>query len=250
MKLVVVGGQARKVGKTSVVAGLIRGLNTLDWTAVKISQYDDIASRDTPLGDDLPGSGLTWDGRPGLPATLLGDGERSRTVAPAQAAPRGGPTADLGHNHLPAHLDFLLGEERDREGHGDTSLYLAAGARRALWLQVRGGSLAQALPGLLTALKGAGHVIMESNGVLAFLKPALYLLVLDESQVDFKASARRFLERADAFVTLRSDFRPRDWPGISSQAFESKPLFKVSECERWNAALCRFVSERLALAGA
>jgi len=39
MKLVVVGGQARKVGKTSVIAGLIRGLNTFVWTAVKISYH-------------------------------------------------------------------------------------------------------------------------------------------------------------------------------------------------------------------
>jgi len=91
---------------------------------------------------------------------------------------------------------------------------------------------------------------MESNSVLAFLKPALYVLVLDESQDDFKASARQFLERADAFVTLRPDFTPRPWPGISPQIFESKSLFKISEGERARAALCRFVNERLALAGA
>jgi hypothetical protein len=38
MRIVVVGGQARKVGKTSVMAGLIRGLRALGWTAVKISR--------------------------------------------------------------------------------------------------------------------------------------------------------------------------------------------------------------------
>ncbi len=236
MKLVVVGGQARKVGKTSVVAGLIRGLNTFAWTAVKISHHDDdIGSQDTPSGDDLPGSALIWDVGPGL--------------APAQAAPRGGPTIDLGHSHLPAHLDFLLSEERDREGHGDTSLYLAAGARRALWLRARGGSLARALPGLLEALEGDEHVIVESNSVLGFLKPALYLLVLDESRGDFKASARQFLERADALVTLRPDLKPRAWSGISPQLPEDKPVFPVPVVERSNSALCRFVRERLASVG-
>ncbi|HEV3333538.1 MAG TPA: hypothetical protein VG096_21285 [Bryobacteraceae bacterium] len=37
--LVVVGGHSRNIGKTSVVAGLIRKLRYRKWTAVKITQY-------------------------------------------------------------------------------------------------------------------------------------------------------------------------------------------------------------------
>jgi hypothetical protein len=37
--LVVVGGHSRNIGKTSVVAGLIRKLRSQKWTAVKITQY-------------------------------------------------------------------------------------------------------------------------------------------------------------------------------------------------------------------
>jgi len=37
--LVVVGGHSRNIGKTSVVAGLIRKLPNRKWTAVKITQY-------------------------------------------------------------------------------------------------------------------------------------------------------------------------------------------------------------------
>ncbi len=37
--LVVVGGHSRNIGKTSVVAGLIRKLRDQKWTAVKITQY-------------------------------------------------------------------------------------------------------------------------------------------------------------------------------------------------------------------
>ena len=37
--LVVVGGHSRNIGKTSVVAGLIRRLKHLNWTALKITQY-------------------------------------------------------------------------------------------------------------------------------------------------------------------------------------------------------------------
>jgi hypothetical protein len=37
--LVAVGGHSRNIGKTSVTAGLIRGLRHMKWTAVKITQY-------------------------------------------------------------------------------------------------------------------------------------------------------------------------------------------------------------------
>jgi hypothetical protein len=202
MKLVVVGGQGRKVGKTSVIAGLIRGLNTLAWTAVKISHHGgDAHSQDAPTADDLP-----------------------------------------------AHLDFLLSEERDPQGHGDTSLYLAAGARRALWLRAREGRLAEALPGLLEALEGDEHVIIESNSILRFLQPTVFLLVIGESGRELKASARQFLERADAFVAVGPDLEPRAWHGTSPQMLEGKPVFPVSVGEWSNPALCRFVGEGLASA--
>jgi hypothetical protein len=258
MKVVVVGGQARKVGKTSVIAGLIRGLSTLAWTAVKISYHDgDADLQDAPSEDDLPVSATIRDVGPGF--------------APPQAAPRGGPTnnlghydlpapggatrrvaptptIDLGHEGLPAHLDFLLSEEVDCAGHGDTSLYLAAGARRALWLRVRGGRLAQAMPELLEALKGAEHAIIESNSLLAFLKPAIFLFVMDESRGELKASAKQFIGRADALVTVGAEVRTPVWPVIPGQMLEGKPVFPVLAGEWSSPALTRFVCERLALA--
>src|SRR5690348_7575897 len=39
MPLIVVGGHSRNVGKTSVVAGLIRALPEFRWTAMKITQH-------------------------------------------------------------------------------------------------------------------------------------------------------------------------------------------------------------------
>lgn len=39
MKLIMVGGHTRNIGKTSVVEGIIRGLPELNWTAVKITQF-------------------------------------------------------------------------------------------------------------------------------------------------------------------------------------------------------------------
>src|ERR1700722_4431352 len=39
MAIVVVGGQTRNIGKTSVVAGLIRALPEMQWTAFKITHH-------------------------------------------------------------------------------------------------------------------------------------------------------------------------------------------------------------------
>jgi len=200
MKLVVVGGQARKVGKTSVIAGLIQGLKMLAWTAVKVSYHNREAdAHDAPSADELP-----------------------------------------------SHLDFLLSEERDAQGHGDTSLYLAAGARRALWLRARGDSLSQALPSLLKALQGEEHVIVESNSLLGFLKPAVFLMVIDELGRDVKASARQVLARADALVSVRPRLESSARPATYLHIPEDKPVFPVSVGEWSNRDLYRFVSERLA----
>jgi hypothetical protein len=198
MKLVVVGGQARKVGKTSVIAGLIRGLKMLAWTAVKVSYH----SREAD-SHDAPSAG-----------------------------------------ELPPHLDFLLSEERDAQGHGDTSLYLAAGARRALWLRARGEGLSRALPSLLEALNDDGHVIVESNSLLAFLKPAVFLMVIDELGGDVKASARQFLARADALISVRPRLESSGRPAAYLVIPEDKPVFPVSVGEWSNPDLYRFVSER------
>jgi hypothetical protein len=74
-------------------------------------------------------------------------------------------------------------------------------------------------------------------------------LVIGESGRELKASARQFLGRADAFVTVRPDLKPRAWPAISLQVLENKPVFPVMPGEWSNPALCRFVRERLAPAG-
>ena len=45
--LVAVGGHSREIGKTSVVAGLIRKMRSRKWTAVKITLYGNgVCARD------------------------------------------------------------------------------------------------------------------------------------------------------------------------------------------------------------
>src|SRR5690349_70722 len=88
---------------------------------------------------------------------------------------------------------WAISEERDRSGKSDTSRFLVAGAARSLWVRTEQGRLAEAMPALRHHLNDARNVIMESNSVLKFLRPDLYLTVLDPSTPDFKNSAREFL---------------------------------------------------------
>ena len=95
---------------------------------------------------------------------------------------------------------WAITEERDRTGESDTSRFLVAGAVRALWVRTEQGRLAEAMPAVRQRLEGAGNVIMESNSVLKFLRPDLYLTVLDPATADFKNSAREFLDRANGVI--------------------------------------------------
>ncbi len=55
MKLVVIGGHSRNIGKTSLAAGLISSLHQLDWTAVKVTQFGhDVCSSDGRPCDCAP----------------------------------------------------------------------------------------------------------------------------------------------------------------------------------------------------
>src|SRR5437016_6166418 len=117
-------------------------------------------------------------------------------------------------------------EEHDRSGETDTSRFLVAGAQRSLWVRTRQGMLAEAMPDIRRRIAGAENVIMESNSVVRFLRPDLYLTVLDAGTADFKDSAREFLDRADA-VVLHETNGTAKWKVVSIDALTQKPVFKI-----------------------
>ena len=181
MQMVVVGGNSREPGKTSVVAGLIRALRHRDWTAIKLTQF--------------------------------GHGICSVDGKPCGCAPREHP--------------FVIQEEQDRSGNSDSSRFLEAGARRSLWVRVRQEMLETAIPELRRAIDGEQNIILESNSVLHFFQPNLYLTVLDPATKDFKDSARNFLDRADACLVLEPGLEHSVWEGISLELVRSKSLFSI-----------------------
>ena len=183
--LVVVGGHSRNVGKSAVVAGLIRALPEGHWTAVKITHH--------------------------------GHGARE--------------SFSLSRNTVP--------------DDSDTGRFLASGASQSWWLRAAPGSLPEALQELRAVLAASGNAIIESTSVLNHLTPDLFLLVVNPSVVDWKDSALRFLERADALaiVTPHEGVSPQ-WQRLSHRV-AGKPQFPVSPPGYSSPALVAFVGERL-----
>jgi hypothetical protein len=122
---------------------------------------------------------------------------------------------------------WAISEERDRSGTSDTSRFLMAGAMQALWVRTEQGRLAEAMPALRLRLEGAHNVIIESNSVLKFLRPDLYLTVLDPSTSDFKNSAREFLDRASAVILHQAPSGPA-WQSVSLKPVAGRPAFRIT----------------------
>ncbi len=123
---------------------------------------------------------------------------------------------------------WSVNEERDPEGKGDTCRFLKAGARRSIWVRTKQGRLAEAVPALKLTIAKAEDIIFESNSLMGFIQPDVYISVLDPATRDFKASAREFLPLADAIVLHGSngDGTPA-WAEVSLKQFENKPVFRV-----------------------
>jgi len=166
----------------------------------------------------------------------------------------------------PSEHPFALTEETNSRGRADTCRYLAAGARKSLWLRARQGQLASALPLLFRKLHGAERVIIESNSIMEFIEPLLYLAVLDGSKSDFKPSARRSLSRAHALISVgagtpvdtagenpetgeRAPHEASQWHGLNvkrdAQELRAKPVFAIGGPDYWSPALAEFVRQKL-----
>jgi hypothetical protein len=161
-RVIVVGGHTRSIGKTQLVCDIISAFPHENWIAGKITQY--------------------------------GHGVCAQNGDNCDCAPTD-------------HVCAISWESRSDSG-TDSSRFLAAGARRSFWLRTKQGFLAEGLPLLRQALHESPEqahgepaaLIVESNSLLQFLKPSLYLPVIDPAKEDFKDSARAALDRADALV--------------------------------------------------
>jgi hypothetical protein len=202
MPILVIGGNSRKVGKTSVVAGLIAALPGFHWTAFKITEHR--------------------------------HGVRSAH----------GKTCDCAS----ADHSWAVSEEKDRSGKSDTSRFLVAGAEHSWWVRTDPGHLEEAMPRIRDIIASAQYAIIESNSILRFLKPNLYLAVLDPQTPDFKASAQTFLDRADAVLLhMVENFKGTAWKHLSLKPAIDRPMFAIHPPSYVTPEIVDFVRARLAL---
>ena len=209
MKLVMVGGHSRNIGKTSVVAGIIQGLSELNWTAAKITQF---------------GHGI-----------CSVNGEACGCAV--------------------SEHQFSITEERHQDTGTDTSRFLAAGARRSLWVRTKQGELANAMPAFRAKIETDKFVIVESNSLRRFVTPALYVQVLDAANPDFKVSAQQFFDLSDAYILVSKTGQHSAVPTgnvlLAREIEKNKPCFTVNEEDRFiSQEVIEFVRSKLTVGAA
>jgi hypothetical protein len=147
--------------------------------------------------------------------------------------------------------NWAISEEKNRSGDSDTSRFLVAGATRAWWVRTEQGRLAEAIPTIRRRLAESENVILESNSILKFVRPDLYLTVLDPATADFKRSAQEFLDQADAVVlhAPKNDGGNAAWTGISLKPVAGRPIFEIHPPEYVTKEIVEFVRRRVSEAG-
>lgn len=163
--------------------------------------------------------------------TQFGHGRCSLNGKPCQCA-----TAD----HA-----WAITEEKDTSGKSDSSRFLTAGAKHSFWVRTAQGQLAKAMPAIHRRLDATENAILESNSILKFIQPDLYISVLDPSNEDFKNSAQQFLGRADAVILHRTANRALQWPGVSLESIPDRPVFLVDPPRYVSDEIVEFVAGRL-----
>jgi molybdopterin-guanine dinucleotide biosynthesis protein len=140
---------------------------------------------------------------------------------------------------------LAVSEERDPASGTDSSRYLAAGAVRSLWVRTRQGELASAMRRIRSEIARSDDVVLESNSVLRFLQPDLFASVLDPHVPDFKPSALRYLDRADAILVPEgTEFRPA-WAGVSARMLAKIPRYSIAPPDYASSDFAGFVAQRL-----
>jgi hypothetical protein len=123
---------------------------------------------------------------------------------------------------------------------------VVAGAEKVYWARTRQGFLAEAMPRLRQILAESGNIILESNSMMKFVRPDIYLSVLDYDTRDFKPSAREFLDRATAVIVhaQKSGAAP-SWDDVSLRLIAGKPVFSIEPPQYVTPELVEFVRQRL-----
>jgi hypothetical protein len=140
---------------------------------------------------------------------------------------------------------YAISEETEASN-TDSGRFLAAGAKRSFWVRTATGQLGQALPQLRELIETSENAIVESNSILQFFKPDLFLAVLDFASEDFKKTSLLYLDRADAaIVVAKEGIEQPHWRGVSPRLWVAKKRFTVLAPQYVTDAMAAFVKGRL-----
>ena len=207
MAVVVIGGQASGAGKTGLICGLIRAMPERRWTAIKITQCSH-QSGETVCDCELQG----------LEFAIK---EETCGANPPKRSLSGAPVL------------------------ADTARYLAAGAVRSLWVRTLPGHLSEAMPRVEEEIARAGNVAIESNSVMEFVRPDVYAMVVSADAGDFKSTALKYLDRADAIVMAARSYEGKSMDALRGRA-TSVPWFSM-DAQMVSPELIAFVRSRIGM---
>jgi len=139
---------------------------------------------------------------------------------------------------------WAIAEEQNRSGKSDTSRFLLAGARHVWWVRTEQGRLDEAMPTVQCKLADSENAILESNSILKFIRPDLYLTILDPATADFKNSAQEALGLADAII-LHDRNGKSAWTAVSLKSLEGRPTFRIQPPKYLNDEIIGFVKKKL-----
>jgi molybdopterin-guanine dinucleotide biosynthesis protein len=147
---------------------------------------------------------------------------------------------------------YAISDEHSTNSGTDTSRFLAAGAHRVLWVRTKQGELFTALPALRAEIENDDFVIVESNSLRRFIKPDVYIQVIDQSNRDFKSSAQEFFDLSDAYVLTSNTDSAGEKQNLSVSELlireieKKKPVFTASAADGFvNLDLIDFIESRL-----
>ena len=229
LRLIVVGGHTRSIGKTQLVCDVIRAFPLTDWIAGKITQYGHgVCARNGENCDCAPTEhvcALDWE-------TQSDTGTDTARFLQAGAK-----------------RSFWL---RTKQGYLAEGLPLLREALNSVasgeWLVASKGDLTGGARGR-PPVGDKQAVIVESNSLMQFVKPSLYFAVIDPLKDDFKVSAQLALDRAQALVMrseIAADAPPAPlWMRLPEQLMREKPSVVQREGEKLPEPLWELVHRTL-----
>jgi hypothetical protein len=175
---------------------------------------------------------------PDLNWTAVKITQYGHNVCSSDAEPCECAVADTAH-------PYAISQETE-PGSTDSGRFLAAGAQRSFWVRTAAGQLGHALPELTQIIQASENAIVESNSILQFFKPDLFLVVLDFASEDFKETSLLYLDRADAAIMVfKEGTNQPQWRGVSPQLWVTKKRFTAFPPQYVTDAMAEFVKGRL-----